>query len=247
MAWILRRYADRVIAVSESARSHHLTIARLRPERVITVHNGIDLDRFVAPPGTGAAVRVELGVPVDARVLLTVAVLRQAKGIQDMLRALPGVLVAVPDAHYLVVGDGAYRPELQQLTADLGLTDRVTFAGRRTDVDRMLAAAELFVLPSHTDALPTVLAEAMAASLPIVATSVGGIPEMVVPDRSTLLVEPEDTAALAEAAVRLLANPVQAAAMGRTGRRLAETRFDLERQAAELVEEYRFLVGAQAR
>jgi len=246
MAWVLRRYADRVIAVSESARIHHLAVAGLDPGRVITVHNGIDLGDFTAAPGTGAAVRKELGIPAAAPLLTTVAVLREPKGLQHMITGMPAVIDQVPDARYLVVGDGDHRPLLEQLAAAVGVAERIFFAGARRDVGRILAATDVFVLPSLTEALPTVLAEAMAASLPVVATSVGGTPEMVEDGHSGYLVPPGDPAALTATVSRLLANPLQAAAMGRAGRRVAEARFDLRRQAAELVEEYRFLAGRTA-
>ncbi len=246
MAWVLRRFADRVIAVSESARVHHMAVAGLNPGRVITLHNGIDLGDFTAAPGTGSIARRELRIPPDAPLLLTVAVLREPKGLQHMITALPAVIDEVPDTRYLIVGDGDHRPHLETLARDLGVADRVVFAGVRTDIGRLLAAADVFVLPSLTEALPTVLVEAMAASLPVVASTVGGTPEMVVDDHSGYLVPPGDPDALTAPVARLLANPMQAAVMGRVGRRIAEARFDLRRQAAELVEEYRFLAGRSA-
>ncbi|MBP1632913.1 MAG: putative glycosyltransferase, partial [Acidobacteria bacterium] len=176
MAWALRR-ARRVIAVSDITRSHYLARARLRPERVVTIHNGIDPTAFQFGPEVRPAVRAEWGLEPDAPVLATVAVQREPKGIQHMLAALPQVAAGFPAVRYLLVGDGPHRAALEQQVADLGLGDRVTFTGAREDVPRLLAAADLFVLPSLTEALPTVLAEAMAAGLPIVATTVGGIPE----------------------------------------------------------------------
>jgi len=242
MAWMLRRYARRVIAVSESARTHHLQRARLRPEWVITLYNGIDTGRFrEVPPGTRAAVRAELGIPGDAPLLVTVAIQREPKGIQHMLAALRAVAAVRPEVHYLLVGDGPHRPALEQIAAAAGIASHTVFAGTRDDIPALLAAADLFVLPSLTEALPTVIAEAMAAGLPVVATEVGGIPEMVAHGDSALLVPPADPGLLAEAVIRILSNPRQAAAMGRAGRRVAAERFDARRQAEALAEEYRRL------
>lgn len=246
MAWALRR-ARRVIAVSEITRRHYLERARLRPERVVTIYNGIDPTAFQAGPGVGEEARAELAIPPDAPVLATVAVQREPKGIQHMLAALPAVAAAFPTVRYLLVGDGPHRPALEQQARELGLADRVVFAGAREDVPRLLAAADIFVLPSLTEALPTVVAEAMAAGLPIVATTVGGIPEMVRHGEAALLVPPSDPEALAAAVLRLLANPRQASAMGRSGRRLVAERFDIRTQARALADDYRALAAGRRR
>jgi glycosyltransferase involved in cell wall biosynthesis len=244
MAWALRR-ARRVIAVSEITRRHYLERARLRPERVVTIFNGIDPTTFQCGPEERARARAEFGIPLDAPVLATVAVQREPKGIQHMLAALPQVAAAFPEVRYLLVGDGPYRPALEQQAAQLGIGERVVFAGSREDVARLLAAADIFVLPSLTEALPTVVAEAMAAGLPIVATTVGGIPEMVSHGEAALLVPPADPEALAAAVLRLLANPRQAAAMGRSGRRLVAERFDIRTQARALADDYRALAAGR--
>jgi glycosyltransferase involved in cell wall biosynthesis len=246
MAWALRR-ARRVIAVSEITRRHYLERARLRPERVVTIYNGIDPTAYQAGPGVREEARAEWGLLPDAPVLATVAVQREPKGIQHMLAALPQVAAAFPEVRYLLVGDGPHRPALEQQARDLGLADRVVFAGAREDVACLLAAADIFVLPSLTEALPTVIAEAMAAGLPIVATTVGGIPEMVRHGEAALLVPPADPEALAAAVLRLLANPRQAAAMGRAGRRLVAERFDIRTQARALADDYRALAAGRRR
>jgi glycosyltransferase involved in cell wall biosynthesis len=245
MAWALRRSARRVIAVSDSARLHYLERARLRPERVITLHNGIDVARFASDERCAA--RAELGLAPEAPVLVTVAVQREPKGIQHMLAALRTVSLAAPRVRYLLVGDGPYRPVLQEEAERLGVSSRVIFAGARDDVSRMLAAADIFVLPSLTEALPTVLAEAMAAGLPVVATTVGGIPEMARHGETALLVPPADPAALAEAIRRLLANPRQAAAMGLAGRRRAADLFDIRAHARALADDYRAMAAGRRR
>ena len=246
MAWALRR-ARRVIAVSDVTRTHYLQRARLRPERVVTVYNGIDPTGFQITPEQAAEARAELGLAPGDPVLVTVAVQREPKGIQYMLAALPEVAAAFPAVRYLLVGDGPHRPALEEQVRRLGLTGRVVFAGARDDVARMLAAADLFVLPSLTEALPTVVAEAMAAGRPIVATTVGGIPEMVRHGDAALLVPPADPDALAAAVCRLLANPRQAAAMGRSGRRLVAARFDIRTQARALADDYRALAAGRRR
>jgi len=242
--WILRHIATRVIAVSEGTRRHHLRVGKLPPEKVVTLHNGIDLSRFTPiPPAETAALRASLGIPAGAPLLITVAVLRPPKGIQFLLEALPDILKVVPETRYLIVGDGDHREKLKSIAAEKGVSDRVIFAGSRRDIPPLLAAADIFVLPTLTEALPTVLAEAMAAEKPIVAGDVGGVPEMVDDGRNGLLVPPADPRALTDACVKLLENPERAREMGRTGRKIVAERFDIRRQVRRLEELYLDVCG----
>ena len=244
MAWTLRRRSDRVIAVSRSARDHVLRKAGLPKRHTAAIHNGINLAPFLAV-GTEERCRTrsELGIGADDPVITTVAVLRQPKGITDFLVALPTLLQSYPKLTYLIVGDGPDRSRLDRFVADLGVGQSVHFAGRRSDIPHMLAATDLFVLPSLTEALPTVLIEAMAVGLPVVATQVGGVPEIVDSGVTGLLVPPSSPTALAEAADRLLNSPRQCRAMGLAGRRKALDRFSIERQADRLTAEYRILLS----
>jgi len=244
MAWTLRRRSKRVIAVSESARRHVLAKAGLRKRHTATIHNGIDLTPYLAAGATARArIRSEFDIPPEAEVIATVAVLRKPKGIEYMLEALVPLVESHPGLHYLIVGDGAHRTALESKTAQLELGRSVHFAGQRSDVADMLAAADVFVLPSLTEALPTVLIEAMAVGLPVVATSVGGIPEIVEPGNTGLLVAPATPNELADAVGRLLDSPRQRHALGIAGRRAAVDKFSIERHAARLVDEYQVLAS----
>jgi glycosyltransferase involved in cell wall biosynthesis len=235
MQQTLRHFCSRIIAVSEETRQYHIRLAHFSPEKIVTLYNGINLAPFEAVGmQERQAVRQEFQIPQDAPVLATVAVLRQPKGIQYMLEALPRILEAVPDARYLVVGDGEHRAVLQGMAQTYGIAEQVIFAGTRKDVPAMLAASDIFVLPTLTEALPTVLAEAMGTQKPIIASAVGGVPEMVIPERNGLLVPPADPAPLAEACIRLLRDPAQAQMMGKTGRMIARERFEITVQAQRL-------------
>ena len=243
---VLRRLCDRIIAVSDHAARHYVEVDRLPTARISTVYNGIDLGRFRPPASVSdlrAATRRELGVPDDSPLIVTVAVLRQPKGIQHLIRAMPAILREIPGARYLIVGDGEYRAELASLARRTGVGERIVFAGARTDVARMLHASDLFVLPTLTEALPTVIAEAMAAGLAIVATRVGGIPEMVEDGRNGLLIDAGDEAALAMACTRVLADHELSTRLAATGSLVVSERFDLSRQAGRLRELYAELVA----
>lgn len=246
MWWVLRHFCQRIVAVSEETRQHHMEVAGFAPSQTVTLYNGIDLSHF-APRDSAhqTAVRTALNIPPHAQLLTTVAVLRQPKGIQHMLEAMPHLLTAVPHAHYLIVGDGDYRPALEAQVTQLALGERVHFAGQRRDVADLLAASDLFVLPTLTDALPTVLMEAMALRLPLLATAVGGVPEMVENGRNGLLVPPGNANQLAAAAIDLLQNADKRREMGENGRWLVEQKFNIQRQAAELAALYRTLLQAR--
>lgn len=241
MWWVLRRWCQRIIAVSEETRQHHLQAARFWPAQVVTLYNGIDLGRF-ATTVSATAVRASLNIPTTAKLMITVAVLRQPKGIQHMIDALPQILTAVPDAHYLIVGDGDHRTALETQAARLGVEERVCFAGQRRDVADLLAASDLFVLPTLTDALPTVLMEAMALRLPLLATAVGGVPEMVADGHNGRLVPPGAADQLAQAAIALLWDENRRREMGENGRLLVEQKFNIQRQVAELAALYHTLL-----
>jgi len=230
--FVLNHFCNRVISVSEEARQYHLHISGASPSRVSTIYNGIDLSNFLSLERDleRANVRTELEIPYDANLLTTVAVLRPQKGIQYMIRALPAILASNPNTYYLVAGDGSHRDILVEEVNKSGVSDRVIFAGMRKDVPRLLTASDIFVLPTLTEALPTVLAEAMAARLPIIASQVGGVPEMITDGQNGCLVGPEDVEDLAQACMDLLTNPEKRAAMSAEGWKIVNQKFNIEKQ-----------------
>jgi glycosyltransferase involved in cell wall biosynthesis len=231
--------ATAIVCVSDEARRHYEASRPYPKRKLVTLRNGIDLTRFEAAAGEGPAVRRELGIPAGAPVIGSLSVLRRDKGFQHMIAVLPQVAAEVPDVVYLVVGDGEYRAALEAAAAEHGVADRVVFAGSRTDVPRVLAACDAFVHPTYIDALPTVLAEAAAAGLPMVASRVGGVPEMCIDGRNGLLIPPGDEAELAASCLRLLREPGLAERMGGQGREVARERYDIRTQAARLCDLYR--------
>src|SRR5215211_5249731 len=238
--FVLRHFCDRVISVSEEARQYHMDISNTSADQVTTIYNGIDLSAFLNMDFAleRDAVRAELGIPPNANVIVTVAVLRPPKGIQFMIRALPAILASQPKTYYLIVGGGSHHSALVEEVSKGGVKERVIFAGMRKDVPRLLAASDVFVLPTLTEALPTVLAEAMAAKLPIVASKVGGIPEMITNGQNGFLVAPEDLDGLAKACIHLLANPEKRADMGEEGWKTVNRKFSTERQVQQLKKLY---------
>jgi glycosyltransferase involved in cell wall biosynthesis len=248
--WLLvaaaNRWAGRVLAVSGAVRDAWAAVGLLR-ERLVVVNNGVEPGR----PGDGAdaaeAVRRELRVPGDAPLVVTVSVLRPGKGLEVLLAAVPAVLAEHPRARFAVVGDGPERRRLEERAAAAGLGEAVAWTGFRQDVPTLLVAADLFVLPSRDDAFPTVLLEAQAAGVAVVASRAGGIPEIVEDGATGLLVPPGDAAALARALSALLADPAARRRLAEAGRRRVGERFSTGAWLARLEAVYGEVLGRPVR
>lgn len=237
MWWSLRVAHRIVIAPSEAGRRHVVAEGHVTEDKVRVIHNGVDLNEF--RPRDNPTLRAQLGVPEDAPVLVTVAVLREGKGIADLLEVFPAVLDRVPGARLMVIGDGEERKRLEERASRSGVGDNITFLGRRKDIADLLACGDVFALPTYGDVLPTVVAEAMGSGLPVVASDVGGLAEMVEHEETGLLHPPGDADALVESYVRLLGDPRLARSYGAAGRARAEELFDLDGQARRLESLYR--------
>jgi glycosyltransferase involved in cell wall biosynthesis len=226
---VLRRM-DAHLAVAEAQRRYLVDVERLPAERVHLVYNGVDAEQYhPATPDERAAARSLLGISDAQLVIMAVGSLKPLKGFDVLIRAAAPLLKTRAGARLVFVGDGVNREMLHTLAKELGVADQVVIAGLRDDVDVLLRAADVLALSSRTEALPTVILEAMATGLPVVATRVGGVPELVEPDRSATLVPPNDEAALRAALERLADAPDLRRSMGARGRAIVEARFKLER------------------
>jgi glycosyltransferase involved in cell wall biosynthesis len=246
--WLMHRLlagrAARVVCLTPTAAALARSTA-LKRATLEVMANGIDLTPYVPRSAeTRARLRAEFGIPRAAPLIVVVAVLRPLKGVDRLIAAMESIRTDHPAARLLVVGDGEARPALVEQVRTAGLEDAVVFAGRRDDIPEVLAAADVFVLPTLFDALPTVIMEAMAARLPVVASATGGIPDMVVDGVEGLLVPPGDVGALARAVSRLLADRELARALGTAARGRAERCFSLTGQAARQAELYDHLIAA---
>ncbi|NWF71540.1 MAG: GT4 family glycosyltransferase PelF [Nitrospirae bacterium] len=215
------RFADGVIVNAEAIKSA-LIAEGYAAERIIVIHNGIHC-RALPSSAEKKAIRHTLNVPAEGPLIGVVARIARLKGIEYFVQAARVVLDRVPNARFLVMGDTSvdfdYRKELKQLTARLGLQDRLTFTGFRLDVPELLPALTVSVLPSISgEGLSNSLLESMAAGVPVVATHIGGNLEVVVDGVTGLLVPPENSTELARAICRVIETPDLAAAMGRAGR-----------------------------
>lgn len=227
------------VAVSQAQRDMYVKRGLIDPERIVVVHNGIETDAFAAADRPRqVALRERFGLPAEALVLTSVAVLRDdTKGIHLLLEAARDVLAGVP-VRLLIAGDGPARPGLERRARELGLQDVVLWLGQRDDVATILAGSDLFVLPTLSDQFPTVLLEAMAAGLPVISTSVGGVPEIVSHESTGLLVPAGDVAALAGAIERLVSDAALRRRLGEAGRERVQARFSATQWVNRLYDLY---------
>jgi sugar transferase (PEP-CTERM/EpsH1 system associated) len=216
----LAKLVDRFVCVSEEvaqlSRAQGIAGSRLR-----TIHNGIDLSRF------------GFKGPDPAGPVVTVARLSPEKDVANLVRATAMAVERVLGLRVAIAGGGPCRRDLERFAAGLGLGDRIAFLGEVRDVPPVLARARMFVLPSRSEGIPLTVLEAMACGLPVVATRVGGLPEVVDEGVTGLLVPSADPAALADAMARIWNDPERRERMGRAGRRRAEDRFDVRRMVAQ--------------
>jgi glycosyltransferase involved in cell wall biosynthesis len=225
------RLADHIVVNAEAIK-RDLLQRGYDGKRLSVIPNGIDCERF-GLPGNGEAVRREWNIPPGVPVVGVLARLLRIKGQDVFLRAAALIASNNPHVRFVIVGDNnidhQYKEELKRLSARLGLEDRVVFTGFRTDVPDLLAALSIVVSPSlGLEGLSNSLLESMAAGLPVVATRVGGTPEIVEDGKTGLLVSPGDPEALAAAISRLLQDRLTAKRLGQSARHQVFSRYSLE-------------------
>jgi glycosyltransferase involved in cell wall biosynthesis len=220
----MRSRGQRWIAVSYHGRRLIAALYRVDPATIGVVHNGAPSAREdvnCARREERAAVRTELGFSSDASIVLSVGRLHAQKGQADLVSAMAGVVATRPDARLVVAGDGPERKRLNELVDALGLHETVRLLGHRTDVGRLMRAADMFVFPSHFEGTPFAMLEAMAHGLPVVAAAFGGAEEILENDRTGILVPAGHPAVLRVAIIEALADPQRLARLAAAGRERA--------------------------
>lgn len=223
------RLADLVVANADAVREVCIREEGVKPENCVVVRNGLDLAHFDA--AAAKPLEAPLAGGEGAPLVAVIGNLWPVKGHRTLVEAvarLPGELAGV---RFVCAGEGPEREELTRRISELGLTDRILLVGHRLDVPAILARARAACLCSSAEGLSNALMEAMAARLPIVATAVGGTPELVREGENGLLVPPGDAKALAEKLASLLSRPEEATEMGLRGRRRVESELSMERMA----------------
>ncbi len=222
----LARLTDRIVAVSETVKKDILKYDGLHENKVIVIHNGIDTARF--SDIDGKAIRSEFNIPCDVPVIGTIGRLTLQKGIKYLIKATSVIKKRFPRITLFIVGDGPIREELQHYAKTFGLNRHAIFTGFRRDVSSLLAAMDIFVLPSLWEGLPNALLEAMASGKPIITTDIPPIREVINSENVGILIPPKDSTALALSIESLLVNKTFAVSLGNNAKNRAYSNFNIE-------------------
>jgi len=230
---LLMAGTDRVVASAKSVRDFYIRQVHANPEKVDVIYNAVDFTQ-ARPTMSRAATRTALGVPLVAPVAGIIARLTEQKGHRFLFEALAS-RPELSSVHLLVVGGGELDRTLERRAHELGLAPRVHFLGARRDLGDLLAAMDVFVMPSLWEGLPLSMVLAMGAGLPVIATAVAGIPEVIVDGQTGLLVPPGDSAALGEALSRLFTDEALCAQLGRDAQAAVLPRFGVDKYVESIV------------
>ena len=241
------QFADRILVNADAVKDWLINEEGYDPTNIVVIRNGVEMSRFDGAPA-GDRVRREFGLPEDSRLVIVVSRLARLKGIEYFLHAAAALKARYADVRFLIVGetsppDPAYLRDLEQLAETVGVADRVTFTGRRSDVPAILSAADVAVMPSLNEALSNVLLESMAAAAAVVATRVGGTPEALSDGETGLLVPPGDIGAIVDAVSRLLDSRELACRLSCAARKRITDRFSVDRMVHATEELYDALLA----
>jgi len=239
---------DMMIASSEAVRRSFIKRG-IREDKIITIHNGIDFSKFDGLDKAEARdkIRKEFSLNNSTFLVGTVARLQPVKGVEYLIEAAKYVLESIPNTRFLIVGEGPQKAELIHKVHQLNLSSDVIFAGMRGDIPAILSALDLFVLPSLSEALGIAVIEALATGVPVVATNVGGVPEIVEDRKTGLLVPPKDPLSLAKAILHMYSNGDEAISMAKAGERRVREVFDIAHLARKQAELYEKLLAKRCR
>lgn len=212
---------NRMVSLTEGERNDYIALSVCDPKKIVTIHSGVDVECYMQAQVNIREKRTSLGLDQGEVVVGTVGWLLPIKGPIYLLRAMAEVWKSYPRASLVYVGKGDLERELRQEVSRMGASEKVWFLGWRDDIQEILPILDVFVLPSLNEGMGRVLVEAMAAGRPIVASNVGGIPDLVDQGENGFLVPPADPKALARALGFLILNPDKRREMGDRGRKMA--------------------------
>lgn len=219
--------ADSIVAVSAAVAKVLVNLDNINPDKIEVIHNGLDLSKFLIGK-TVSNIRKEFSIEEGAKIIAAISNLHFYKGHKYLLESVKIVIRTHPEAKFLIVGDGILEEELRRLAYNLGVENNVIFAGYRMDVPSILSQIDIFVHPTLIEGFGISIIEAMAMQRPVVATNVGGIPEIVRDRVNGVLVPSKNPQFLAKAIIELLERPGYAEELGQVARRMVEERFAVD-------------------
>lgn len=241
---VLRNFISVTIAVSEDLRLKLSRGFMCQPADIVTIYNGIDMERFSKHDSETKNLRKHYGFNLDDKIIGIVARLVEVKDHKTLLKAMQICLNEMPSLKLLIVGDGPLMAELQKYTMEIGLQENVICMGERTDVNKLMAILDLFILSSTSEGISMTLLEAMASGKPVVATSVGGNPEVVKNGKTGLLVPSKNPQAMAEAILGLLNDQSKLILFGQRGRERVKEAFCIRKTIKSIENLYENLMLA---
>jgi glycosyltransferase involved in cell wall biosynthesis len=239
------RLVSGFIAISDKIENEMFEVFGSLDNKITVICNGVDTRRY-GQPVDKTLMRSQLGLDANVRLISMVGTLKKVKGHRYMIETMAAIVPQYPDLHLLLIGDGELREELQEQTERLNLCRHVHFIGNRHDVPDLLAASDIFVLPSLWEGLSMALLEAMASRLPIVASEVSGTIQAIIPNETGLLVPPGDVRKLKKAIRQMLSDPALAKAMGTAAKLRVDAEFSAHKQVSEHLALYHRLLNGNS-
>jgi len=239
----IQNCSDRVITVSNSIKNHLITSGGINLDKITVIHNGIDLTRIKPISSSRESKKMELGLSHSDLIVGCVGNLRPVKGHKYLIQSMPLILKKFSNVQFVLVGDGALRAELERLASEFNVKDKVIFLGYRKDVSELMPIFDIFVSPSLSEGLSNVILEAMVAKKPVVATNVGGNPEVIEDGKTGILVRPNDPQALGKALITLLDDKRKRWEMGTQGFLRVKQEFCLDKAVKKYEQVYLSLLN----
>lgn len=237
---VAQKNIDLIVTVSDAINRKVVRERKIMPDKVKTIHYGVDTSKFRMAEELGICKRKELQFKEDDILVGVVARLTEQKGHRYLIEAAKGLVDRIPKIKFVFVGDGPLRKVLENQIAEAQFSNHFHFLNMRNDINEIINAFDIFVLPSLYEGLPNVILEAMACGIPVVATAVDGTPEAVVDGVTGLLVPPKSPDALREALLTVLLDEKRLRKMGKMGRKRIEESFTLDKQVKMFEELYDF-------
>jgi glycosyltransferase involved in cell wall biosynthesis len=240
------RLADHIIAVSNEVRDYSIRYSHIDPKKITTIANAVPLARFRDNRSFRAKIRQEFNISLEAPVIGIIARLTEQKDHGNFLRAAQIILKSTPETIFLIVGDGPLGDTLKEFAISLGIQNSVIFCGARQDVPAVMGTLDILVFSSRWEGLPVALLEGLASSLPVVATSVGGIPGVIQNGFTGFLVPPADSNALASSCISLINDAALRERIARAGYDHVQANYSMESMVSKTILLYQSLLQSLA-